>query len=191
MWPELLKENNVGIELEGEDGPVEKTTAAQLDKVEQKLKLKLPASYREFCQELGPGVMADLITIMAPCPDNEAVDLSRRVKDGRMGLKDAKEETDTLDKFDPEKMVSFASTLSGDEFYWKIDEPTKQDEYAIYGLTHEMPPRMLRVADSFHDFIMEAALGERLLETGFYGRFNESHPRLFFPAPKLRKGKKK
>ncbi|MBO0801106.1 MAG: hypothetical protein J2P31_19995, partial [Blastocatellia bacterium] len=129
--------------------------------------------------------------IMAPCPDNEAVDLMRRVKDGRMGLKDAQEESESvLDEFDPDKMVSFASTLSGEEFYWKIDEPTNGDEYAIYGLTQEMPPRLLRIADNFNDFIMQAALGQRLIEVGFYGRFNEEHPHIFFPAPKL-KGKSK
>jgi hypothetical protein len=39
---------------------------------------------------------------------------------------------------------------------------------------------------------MEAALGERLIDVGLYGRFSEPHPRVFFPiSMKPRKGKKK
>jgi hypothetical protein len=38
---------------------------------------------------------------------------------------------------------------------------------------------------------MEAALGERLVEVGLYGRFSEPNPRVFFPAPKKRKKDKK
>jgi SMI1 / KNR4 family (SUKH-1) len=205
MWLESLRENNVEIEIEDGEEPVEKPTAAELDAVERELKIKLPADYRIFCQELGPGAMADLIRIMAPCPDNNAFDLMRAVKGGQIRLKAAQEEAAPnfdldgsnpnefrLDEFDPKKMVSFANTLGGDEFYWKIDEPAGKDEYVIYAITTDMPSRMLLVADSFRDFILEAALGERLIEIGFYGRFSEPNARVFFPATKKRgKARKK
>jgi SMI1/KNR4 family protein SUKH-1 len=205
MWLELMQANDVRIEIESKKEPVEKPTAAELDAVEGKLKIKLPADYRSFCQELGPGVMADLITIMAPCNDNDAVDLLKQVEHGRKVLKSAQEEIRPdfkldgsnpnerrPDEFDPGKMVSFASTLDGFNFYWNLDEPTGKDEYAIYGLNDDMPPLLFRVTDSFRDFIMQAALGERLIEVGLYGRFSEPHPRVFFPATKKRgKAKKK
>jgi SMI1-KNR4 cell-wall len=59
MWLELLQENNAEIEIEDGEEPVEKPTAAELDEVERKLKIKLPASYRSFCQEFGPGGRAE------------------------------------------------------------------------------------------------------------------------------------
>ncbi|MBO0868629.1 MAG: SMI1/KNR4 family protein [Micromonosporaceae bacterium] len=199
MWLEILRES--GGSVRTDDGPVlsRLPTAAELDAVERKLKVRLPASYRSFCQELGPGELGvddHTVQITAPCRGNKVADLMRTVKDGRKYLRFAIEQSrgtargegvpEILADVQPDRTVSFARDHSGASFFWRTDEPTTNGEYAIYALADEVPPRILRVADSFEAFFRTAARGPQgLVDIGLYGSTSTAGPQVrgFWPVP--------
>lgn len=182
MWQELFKKNNIEILNDFESESVDKPSNDDLELVEQKLSIKLPIDYRNFCLELGPGMIADWIRIFAPCEENLYVDLYSQIESGWQTFDSEAE--DIPNEFKKEKMISFSTTDNGDTFYWKIDEPTDGGNFAIYGLTHTLPASIIKVADNFHDFIMEAGFGNRLIDVDMYGSFRSEMPRNFMPAPK-------
>ena len=71
-----------GQRVKGRDGkwkrfpPVAKPSAADVDAAEKALGVALPTSYRAFCMQFGPGVLADMYRIYAPCRNSQFMDLT-------------------------------------------------------------------------------------------------------------------
>jgi SMI1/KNR4 family protein SUKH-1 len=164
----------VGQRAKGRDGkwrrfpPVSKPSAADIDAAEKAIGVALPASYRAFCMQLGPGTLADLYRIYAPCSDWPSMDLATnaiRCRDSwpRPGQPYAY-------PFPVQDLVAFANTLMGDNFGFYPKEPTHGDEYAVYAVLREPPPESMiaRVADSFVDFIDNVVLDRRMMDLGIF-----------------------
>jgi hypothetical protein len=170
MWKNLLAERSLELLPPMHGGsrggrprpvpPVRKPSPRDLDGAEAALEVALPASYREFCCELGPGVLRDWIRIYAPCADVKYVDLVTYGKDWRH-FDDSHLHQESWWRpysFPVNDLVTFADTMSGDVFGFYPKEPTTGDEYAIYLIDREPPPdtpvvELVRVAASFVGFI--------------------------------------
>jgi len=182
MWRQLLRDSGAPIRDSEGTGQSRGCTSAELDALEGTLAVRLPKRYRDFCQELGPGELgADDDTVQIKAPGRSRVaGLARYVKDGRDYLRFAIEEgrrtapqyglPEIPADLEPDRIVPFAADHSGASFFWRTDEPTVGDEYAIYAIADEVPPRVFRIADSFEEFIRITARGARgLVDIGLYG----------------------
>jgi SMI1/KNR4 family protein SUKH-1 len=168
------REQVAGQRVKGRDGkwkrfpPVAKPSAADVDAAEKALGVALPTSYRAFCMQLGPGVVADMFRIYAPCRDSPFMDLTTEATQ----LRDSwpRPGQPYAYPFPVQELVVFASTLMGDNFGFYPKERTQGDEYAIYAVLREPPPESMiaRVADSFIDFVDNVVLGRRMVDLGVF-----------------------
>jgi SMI1/KNR4 family protein SUKH-1 len=142
--------------------PVGKPTEQDLDKAETRLGASLPGSYREFARDIGPGILCDWFRIYAPCMDSEYADLVTYAEGTRRALPG--EDHPLAFPFPVKDLVAFADTMAGDCFGFHPREGTGDDEYAIYVMPGEPPPGVVRVADSFIDFIDNVVFGNRLVD---------------------------
>jgi hypothetical protein len=182
MWEDLFDKHKV--ELQAPQGqPVSKPTDQDLDEAEKRLGVPLPASYRAFAMEIGPGILCDWFRIYAPCRDSETADLASYAEKTRQALPD--ENHPLAFPFPVKDLIPFADTMIGDCFGFYPKEKTKDDEYAIYVMLGEPPPRVVRVADSFSDFIDNVVFGKRLVELKLYN--SASWPMMWEPFAKSRK----
>jgi hypothetical protein len=181
MWEDLLTVRSLDVVQPVQSGSrggrprpvplVRRPGPAELDAAEQVLGVALPASYRTFCSQLGPGILRDWIRIYAPCTSDHHIDLVaygqrwREFDDTRVR---AQHSWWRPYSFPVNDLVTFADTMAGDVFGFYPKEPTTGGEYAIYRIDREPPPgpvvELVRVADSFVDFIDLVVFGPRVAD---------------------------
>lgn len=171
-WAELFGQH--GIELRG-DAPATLPQEADLARTEQRLKVKLPESYRSFCTELGPGRLGDLLDVWVPWHAKGFFQSPTEIGSRLKALKDAsgKPRTSLEGKAVQFGLVAFGSPpvprpISGKcaELFFAVSEPAAGGEYTIYALDHRapqgQPPRLVKLAASFTDLLLEGFVQKRL-----------------------------
>lgn len=128
-------------------------TTEELDACEEELRVKLPASYRSYCQSLGPGKIANWYTITTPGYRgryNTAYNLNAKNSFYHSRL-DWREYSKDATQY--EKAVIFADDDAGAIYFWDPREKTarRRHEYAIYATFRDWS--LERVCDTFSEFI--------------------------------------
>jgi hypothetical protein len=162
MWEDFFEKYKV--EVLGPQG--QQPTEEDMAEAEMRLGVSLPASYREFCQMIGAGILRDWIRIYAPCKEPKYADLVAYAEDARQGLPDA--DHPLAFPFPVKDLIAFADTMAGDCFGFYPKERTEEGEDPIYVMLSEPPPTVIKVASSFTDFIEHVVFGKRLLELQIY-----------------------
>jgi len=173
--------------------PPAKDVDAGLSACEDQLGIRLPASYRAFVRQFGPGELTGYFHIYAPP--------YRGVRGRALEHWDILRENEAVrdprgfwaSDTDPAlvgRLVLFASTIGGDWFFWDTADlrDARAHEYGVYG--HERGAgggEVELVAASFEQFIRDVCLGRG------YPRCNEEwQPELAFsPAWEARAKKAK
>jgi hypothetical protein len=156
MWKALYKSLKLVPPPKGKPFPLPR--AADLDKVEKKLKLPLPASYRAFAQVFGVGQIGGYFRVGVPAKGAKLSDLLGLVEFVR-----GNEElyVDTYgDKAFVRRMLPFGTTLGGDILVWDPHavSDTRANEYRIFVLPDDQV-KIVPLADDFSQFITKAVFG--------------------------------
>jgi hypothetical protein len=137
-----------------------KPAAADLDKVEAKIKAKLPASYREYAQVFGAGELGGYFRINVPLPKAKSKmnDLA-----GLVAFAREEEElyTDTYgDEAFVKRMIPFGTTTGGDILAWDPKAVTDKadNEYAVVVLPNGRD-KIVKAFPDFKTFVTKGALG--------------------------------
>ncbi len=155
MWEEL-RSSLKSIPSRGREFPL--PTDASLDAAEKKLKLKLPAGYREFAKAFGCGKLGDYFLISVPVKDLQMSDLaffSDFVRDNAELYEDM-----YGDKAFVKRMVGFGSTVGGDILVWDPKDVTDKanNEYGIYVLPDDKD-KIVKLSKDFAGFVENAVFG--------------------------------
>lgn len=128
-----------------------KPTEDDLDRFEAETGIKLPASYRAYCQVFGAGVFdldAVNLRVSAPnCPD-DVLDLKQAL--------DILEGHKSMSDWTPRarRAIFFANSFRGDRFGWDPEDVSDPDapEFRVFGhIRHD--DDLTKLADDFYDFI--------------------------------------
>jgi hypothetical protein len=171
-WADFFRQH--GIELRG-DAPAALPQDSDLEKTEQRLKVKLPESYRAFCKEIGPGRLGDLLDIWVPWHAKgffqAPVEIGSRLKEFKDG--NGKPRTSLEGKAIQLGLVVLGAPpiprpISGKcaELFFAISEPTTGGEFTIYALDHRtpqgQPPRLVKLSKTFPDLVAEVFVNKAL-----------------------------
>jgi SMI1-KNR4 cell-wall len=194
MWKDLADR----LELQLSPGlafvrPPAKDIEGGLSACERELGLALPASYRAFVHQFGPGDLSGFFRIYAP-PYRGARGRALRFWDITRE-NEAVREPDRwwAGEADPAlltRLVLFGSTGGGDWFFWDTADmrDARAHEYGVYAHQHgDQAGEVEPVAGSFERFVREVCLGR-----GYPSSDDEWHPLLAFsPAWQARAKKAK
>jgi hypothetical protein len=145
-WRELLKTLKV-------EGKLHPTSVAALDAYESETGFRLPASYRSFCQVVGPGDVGDWFNIAVPGfagKYKDQYDLSAKTALYHE-RRDWEEYSSEPKQF--ARAIIFGDDCTGALFFWDPAEVTMRGkrEYAIYVVWRGWS--LERVCDSFWEFV--------------------------------------
>jgi hypothetical protein len=174
-WLEQLEQQQIAALGKALRLPVEEDLARS----EKRLKVRFPESYRSFCLEVGPGRFGDMLEIFVPWPV-KGVFTPQNIRDRLSSFVDA---TGASQRAIGDKAIHIAYLVLGDppvprpisnqsgEVFFLPDEPTEGDEFAIYGLDrrkgHASPPRLVKLARSFTQLVLEGFAGRKLARLPF------------------------
>jgi len=140
-------------------GAMKQAKAAALDQFEADFGVKLPASYRAFVEEFGPGEIGGYFRICAPGYNGKSLDLAGLVKLVR-------ENSDVYaDQYGDEKLVAgmipFADTIGGDVIVWNPKKAGGKDtdEYPILLLASGRD-KPIKLAATFPEFVTDVCLSD-------------------------------
>jgi hypothetical protein len=163
-------------------------TAEDLDRFERELEFELPASYRSYMLEIGPGSVGEYYIINAPLYRHPQRGMQREVKQLQ---KDALLSEIYGGEF-VSRMIPFATSIGGDIFAWDPTTPAagKKLDYTVFVLPRDLN-RVVKVAKDFESFVYQVCLGRGLSKAlpyvQGYGRFK----RVFVPESVRTAGGKK
>lgn len=128
-----------------------KPTEDDLGRFEAETGLKLPASYRAFCQVFGAGILdldAVYLRVSAPgCPD-DVLNLKQAL--------DLRERHRSMSDWTPRarRAIYFANSFRNDRFGWDPEDASDLDapEFRVFGLIRH-DDDVTKLADDFYDFI--------------------------------------
>ncbi|MCY1074096.1 SMI1/KNR4 family protein [Archangium lansingense] len=195
-WKEHL--DQCGIQWRGAPpGPL--PTEVELAAAEERLKVTFPASYRSFCTEIGPGRLGDLLEIIVPWNVKGFLATPRGIHRDLASFVDASNGSRT--KFTG-KAIQIGVVVLGPgpvprpftdqcgPLFFAASEPTSESEWALYALDRrqrasagETPPRLVKLARSFTDLVLQGFCQRRLAKLPFVAAPTEDqfrpefHPR--------------
>jgi hypothetical protein len=153
-WQQLLS----SIDVDTSYGTLSPVSSKRLDAFEEKHGIKLPRSYRTYCEVFGPGEFARRFKVAVPGYKGKAKtflleDLNKRAHEGL--------EYEHYSK-DPEQHmrgVFYCIDIVRSYHFFDPMEVTdpRRNEYAVYTLCDDFKVR--RTADNFWDFVTEFVLG--------------------------------
>jgi hypothetical protein len=145
------------------DRPSPAELNATMDDYEARAGFRLPATYREFLHQFGPGELAGYFRISGPIPPrlkgqvSEAfdIDAQKAMLDDPEGYW-AEWVAPTLTR----RLVLFVETIGGDWLFWNVDEvlDPSRTEYGVYGFARGDRHGGQLVARSFAEFITAVCL---------------------------------
>lgn len=121
---------------------------------ERQWRVRLPKSYSEFSVLFGAGELSGYYRFCVPLDRKDGYDLTTINEEMHRA---------TWGSYAPEgtmkRMIFFASTIGGEQFAWRTDEPTDDDalEYAIYRFYRH--PQFEKVSSSFTEFFDKCRTG--------------------------------
>jgi hypothetical protein len=138
-------------------------TRANLETFEQKQSLRLPNSYRSFCEVFGPGRVGDWFDIAAPGYRGKAATFSLE-KLNRMAHDGLEYEVYSKDPSQHARSLFFSLDQMGLYHFFDPVEvtDTRRHEYAVYTLFRDY--KVKRTADNFGEFITLCCLGRKRTE---------------------------
>jgi len=195
-WKEQL--DQCGIQWRGPPpGPL--PTEADLAAAEMRLKAHFPASYRSFCTEIGPGRLGDLLEIIVPWNARGFSATPRNIQRDLTSFVDASNGARTRLTG---KAIQIGVVILGPgpvprpftdqcgPLFFAASEPAGQGEWTLYALDHrkragagDAPPRLVKLAHSFADLILQGFCQKRLAKLPFVAAPTEDqfrpelHPR--------------
>jgi len=160
MWQDLY--DQIATEYVIHRPPSTKIDAA-LNECEYSLGINLPASYRAFIHQFGPGELLGWFRMYAPLIDGEsgASDALDIVNQHEMWQDPDGYWASTADPELVNRLVFCCDTGGGDAYFWDPNDvcDAQRNEYALYELPHSgINADVIRVADCFVDFINDFCL---------------------------------
>jgi hypothetical protein len=140
-----------------DDSPRLLPEPAQLDSAEKEVGLVFPASYRGFLRTFGPGRISQRFTVLSPgYPDAPVVDFLSA--DGWQSVVSEDRDGDPY----PKQLVAFG-LFRGYHGWFAWDREcvtdSKEPEYRIVFVPRFSDESIIRMADSFREWIEESVLG--------------------------------
>jgi hypothetical protein len=141
-------------------GQLSPVASADLDHFELSRGLKLPQSYRMYCELFGPGEFAEEVRIAVPAYRGRAMafSLEHIDKAAHEGM-DFEEYSRNPDQH--KRALFFATGIARSYHFFDPEDVThgKSNEYAVYTLFKNF--KLQRTADDFWLFVAQCCLGER------------------------------
>jgi hypothetical protein len=153
---------------------LDRPTPAELDtaisEYEVRAGFHLPASYREFLKQFGPGELAGYFCIYGPFPRRLCTDGDNPCDLESLWIRVFDPDGSWATDIEPaltQRLVPFADTIGGDWLFWDINDvrDSGKCEYGVYGASRDWREKIIPVAASFADFVTDVCLGRGFPET--------------------------
>ncbi len=143
--------------------PIVTASASALESIRLQEDFQLPASYCEFAQKFGYGLLCNLFIIYIPMAEEDP--LPERSAALKSVIYEGVEEE--LFEYDPDGspelvqcLIPFGISENGEILAWNPDEPTAPNEYAIYLIGARLYT-VIRCATDLYDFVAMCLDGNR------------------------------
>lgn len=156
-WLNLLSELNV----ESSVGGLAATDAAAIEKFEHEKGVRLPESYRDYCQVFGPGQLANAFNISVPGFEGETETYSLAfLTDSQVELAEQYGEADA-DVEQLKRSIFFCIDNSGSIHFFDPATGTEvsPEEYSVFTLFRNY--EVEKTASDFNEFIFQCCLGDK------------------------------
>jgi hypothetical protein len=166
MWKRLYQRLITDEGLELVRPSVEKIDAA-LDRVEADLGIRLPAGYRAFIHQFGPGEIGGYFRIYGP-PITGFRDYGNDILEENRSWREP--DGAWASSGDPKlvaRPVCFSTTIGGDACFWDPEDVrnSRAHEYGIYVLSRgNMDMKVEEAASSFKEFIEKHCLANEFVK---------------------------
>jgi hypothetical protein len=156
-WQELLKR----LEIDTALGSLQPVDPKDLDSFEAKRGVKLPRSYRKYCEVFGAGEFGRQFKIAVPGYQGPAAEVFSLDELNQMAIEGQEYDVYSKDAEQHKRGIFFCLDILGSFHFFDPAEVTDRvrHEYAIYTVFRDF--ELKRIADNFWEFITAVCLSKR------------------------------